>query len=110
MAFGMVADTIDYGEWKTGVRTVGMGNAAVSAAQKLGLGIGQVALGIFLDMGGYVGGAEVRSASAKAAISFFYNWLPVAMIVVTFIIMLFCIALFYFPCSVIRKFCFKFVK
>lgn len=35
MAFGMVSDTIEYGEWKNGVVTVGMGNAGVSAAQKL---------------------------------------------------------------------------
>lgn len=89
MAFGMVADTLEYGEWKTGVKTVGMGNAAISAAQKLGLGIGQVALGFILGAGGYIEGAEAQGESAKAAISFLYNWLPVIMIVVTFIIMLF---------------------
>ncbi|MCD8053162.1 MAG: MFS transporter [Lachnospiraceae bacterium] len=88
MAFGMVADTLEYGEWKDGFKTVGMGNAAISAAQKLGLGIGQVVLGWVLAFGGYDGAAAVQSASAKAAISFLYNWLPVAMIVVTFIIML----------------------
>lgn len=89
MAFGMVADTIEYGEWKTGVRTVGMGNAAISAAQKLGLGIGQVVLGWILAFGGYDGAAAVQTDAAKSAISFLYNWLPVAMIVVCFVIMLF---------------------
>lgn len=88
MAFGMVADTLEYGEWKDGFKVVGMGNAAISAAQKLGLGIGQVALGWILDFGGYDGTVAVQSDSAKAAISFLYNWLPVGMIVVTFIIML----------------------
>ncbi len=88
MAFGMVADTLEYGEWKDGFKVVGMGNAAISAAQKLGLGIGQVVLGWVLDFGGYSGEAAVQSDSAKAAISFIYNWLPVGMIVVTFIIML----------------------
>ena len=89
MAFGMVADTLEYGEWKDGFKTVGMGNAAISAAQKLGLGIGQVVLGWILAFGGYDGAAAVQSESAKQAITFLYNWLPVAMIVVTFIIMLF---------------------
>lgn len=89
MAFGMVADTLEYGEWKTGVRAVGMGNAAISAAQKLGLGLGQVALGIILDAGGYVGGAEAQSASAKAAISFMYNWLPVIVIGIAAVVMAF---------------------
>lgn len=88
MAFGMVADTLEYGEWKDGFKTVGMGNAAISAAQKLGLGIGQVVMGWILEFGGYEGAAAVQTESAKAAISFMYNWLPVAMIVVTFIIML----------------------
>lgn len=88
MAFGMVADTLEYGEWKDGFKTVGMGNAAISAAQKLGLGIGQVVLGWILAFGGYDGAAASQSESAKAAISFMYNWLPVGMIVVTFIIML----------------------
>lgn len=88
MAFGMVADTLEYGEWKDGFKTVGMGNAAISAAQKLGLGIGQVVLGFILDFGGYDGTVSVQSDSAKAAISVIYNWLPVGMIVVTFVIML----------------------
>lgn len=88
MAFGMVADTLEYGEWKDGFKTVGMGNAAISAAQKLGLGIGQVVLGWILDFGGYSGEVTSQSESAKAAISVIYNWLPVGMIVVTFIIML----------------------
>ena len=88
MAFGMVADTLEYGEWKDGFKTVGMGNAAISAAQKLGLGIGQVVLGVILDIGGYDGTVTAQSESAKAAISVIYNWLPVALIVVTFFIML----------------------
>lgn len=88
MAFGMVADTLEYGEWKDGFKTVGMGNAAISAAQKLGLGIGQVVLGIILDFGGYDGSLPAQSDSAKAAITFLYNWLPAIMIVVTFVIML----------------------
>ena len=55
----------------------------------LGLGIGQVVLGWILAFGGYDGSLAVQSESAKQAITFLYNWLPVGMIVVTFIIMLF---------------------
>lgn len=51
-------------------------------------GIGQVVLGRILALGGYDGTATVQSEAAKAAISFIYNWLPIAMIVVTFLIML----------------------
>jgi GPH family glycoside/pentoside/hexuronide:cation symporter len=89
MAFGMVADTLEYGLWKTGVKTVGMGNAAISAAQKLGLGIGQVVLGAILSFGGYDGAAAAQTDAAKNAISFLYNWLPAGMLVICFIVMLF---------------------
>ena len=89
MAFGLVADTLEYGQWKDGIKPVGMGNAAISASQKLGLGLGQVALGAILSFGGYDGSLATQSGSAKAAISFLYNWLPAIMIAVTFVIMLF---------------------
>lgn len=89
MAFGMVADTIEYGEWKTGVKTVGMGNAAISAAQKLGLGIGQAAMGWILAAGKFDATLPVQPESAKFAITFLYNWLPVILIAVCFVIMLF---------------------
>jgi GPH family glycoside/pentoside/hexuronide:cation symporter len=90
MAFGMVADTLEYGEWKDGFKAVGMGNAAISAAQKLGLGLGQVALGIILAFGGYVNGSTTgQPESAKQAISFLYNWLPAIMLIAAIIIMLF---------------------
>lgn len=88
MAFGMVADTLDYGEWKDGIKPIGMGNAAISAAQKLGLGIGQVVLGAILSIGGYDGSLAVQSDSAKMAISFFYNWLPAILVGITAIVML----------------------
>lgn len=48
MALGMVADTITYGQLKSGINTVGMGNAGISAAQKIGLGLGMA--GIWLGI------------------------------------------------------------
>ena len=44
MAMGMVADTITYSRLKSGIDPVGMGNAAMSASQKLGLGLGTAVL------------------------------------------------------------------
>ena len=46
-------------------------------------------LGWILSFGGYDGATAVQTESAKAAITFLYNWLPAGMILVTFIIMLF---------------------
>lgn len=75
--------------WKTGVKTVGMGNAAISAAQKLGLGIGQAAMGWILAAGKFDASLPSQPDSAKFAITFLYNWLPVILIVVCFFVMLF---------------------
>ena len=52
MALGMVADTVTYGKLKTGIDTVGMGNAGISAAQKIGLGLGQAIFGWVLAAAG----------------------------------------------------------
>ena len=35
----MVADVIDYGEWKTGVRLDGLTNSATSFGMKVGAGL-----------------------------------------------------------------------
>lgn len=89
MAFGMVSDTIDYGEWKTGIRVVGMGNAGVTTAQKLGLGFGQAVMGWILAAGGFNGALAVQSESAQNAISFCYNWIPVICMGLCSVIMFF---------------------
>ena len=89
MAFGMVSDTIEYGEWKTGVVAVGMGNAGVSTAQKLGLGLGQAVMGWILAAGGFDAAKAVQSAGAQSAISFCSNWIPVICVALCSVLMLF---------------------
>lgn len=89
MAFGMVSDTIEYGRYKNGIEAVGMGNAGVSTAQKLGLGLGQAVLGWVLAGAGFDAKLPEQAASAQTAISFCYNWIPVACIVLCSILMLF---------------------
>jgi GPH family glycoside/pentoside/hexuronide:cation symporter len=51
--WSMVPDTVEYGEWKTGVRAEGAIYGLVSLIQKLGLGFGIGLLGILLDIAGY---------------------------------------------------------
>lgn len=89
MAFGMVSDTIEYGEYKNGVLAVGMGNAGITTAQKLGLGLGQAALGWILAGAHFDAIQQVQTATAQTAISFCYNWIPVICIVLCSILMLF---------------------
>ncbi|MBQ9616824.1 MAG: MFS transporter [Oscillibacter sp.] len=89
MAFGMVSDTIDYGEWKTGLRLVGMGNGGPSMAQKLGLGLGQAVMGWILAGVGFDETLPAQGPTALAGISFVYNWIPVICVSLCFVLMLF---------------------
>lgn len=75
--FAMLADTIEYGEWKTGVRNEGLVYSAGSFGTKAGTGFGTAVLGWSLTLGGYVGGQEVISDSASSTIVFLFVWLPI---------------------------------
>lgn len=74
--WAMVSDTIDYGEWKTGVRTEGLVNSACSFGYKIGNGIGSALLGLILEIGGYAGEAAQQTASALASIKLCFVWIP----------------------------------
>ncbi|GFI68379.1 isoprimeverose transporter [Lachnospiraceae bacterium] len=87
--WAMVSDTIDYGEWKTGVRTEGLVNSACSFGYKIGNGIGSALLGLILEIGGYVGEAAQQTSSALASIRICFIWIPVAVYITGLVIMKF---------------------
>ncbi len=87
--WAMVSDTIDYGEWKTGVRTEGLVNSACSFGYKIGNGIGSALLGLILEIGGYVGEAAVQTASALTSIRICFVWIPIGVYVIGLVIMKF---------------------
>lgn len=92
MALGMVGDTITYGKLKTGIDTVGMGNAGISAAQKIGLGLGQAVFGWGLTAAGMDGTLDAQGIaqpeSVTTAINFMYGWLPAVMAGIMFVLFL----------------------
>ena len=92
MAMGLVADSITYGELKTGVNAVGMGNAGASAAQKLGLGLGTAIFGWVLSAAGFKGEYDVQGIpqpdTVATAIKFMYNWVPMIMCAIIFLVFL----------------------
>lgn len=87
--WAMVSDTIDYGEWKTGVRTEGLVNSACSFGYKIGNGIGSALLGLILEIGGYVGEAAAQTASALMSIKVCFVWIPIAVYLTGLLIMKF---------------------
>lgn len=89
MAMGIVADTILYGQLKTGINAVGMGNAGTSAAQKIGLGFGQAVFGWVLSGAGFDAALDAQGIAQPetviTAIKFMYNYIPTIMCFLVFI-------------------------
>jgi GPH family glycoside/pentoside/hexuronide:cation symporter len=72
----MRADTVEYGEWKSGVRNEGMIYSGASFGGKVGSGLGGAILAWLLASGGYVGGAETQATAALEAIKAAFIILP----------------------------------
>lgn len=89
MIYGMIADTIDYGEWKDNIKCVGMGNAACSFSMKVGNALGTAILGWILTFGGFDANQAVQSASALRAISVSFIIVPAILLALNFAVMIF---------------------
>ncbi len=76
--FAMVADTIEYGEWKFGIRTEGLTFGGIALATKA-IGLGNAAIGFILGRTGYVAGAVTQSASALRAIKLMFLQIPLVL-------------------------------
>ena len=74
--FAMTADVVDYGEWKTGVRSEGLINSCTSFGMKVGIGLGSAVGAGIMAMGGYLEGtdAALQPASAIVSIKFEYGY------------------------------------
>jgi glucuronide carrier protein len=86
--WALEADTVEYGEWKTGVRTEGTTYAMFSFTRKLGQALGGAAAAYTLGFGGYVSGKNaVESASAVHAVKLAAGFVPAAFVVLALLIM-----------------------
>lgn len=76
MPFSVLSDSVDYGEWKTGVRAAGLLTAIGAAfCLKAGAGLGGAIPLWIMGICGYVPNAEQTAASLKG-IEFGVIWLP----------------------------------
>lgn len=87
-AVAMNADTLDYSEWKSGIRAAGMGTAVIGFSQKAGTGLGAAIMGYVLNMGGFDGTAAIQADSALTAVKATYTYIPLAIYTVIFLLML----------------------
>jgi glycoside/pentoside/hexuronide:cation symporter, GPH family len=77
----LLADTVEYGEWKTGARTEGLIFSGVSLASKIGSGFSGAVIGWALAMGGYVGGLNTQSEAAITAIKVLFIGFPLVLVI-----------------------------
>ena len=88
--FAMVADVIDYGEWKTGVRLDGMTNSVTSFGMKVGAGIGSAIVGWGLAWAAYDGKLTAQTAVTVSGIKTVFTMVPAILIVVGIVALFFC--------------------
>ena len=82
LMWALEADTVEYGEWKTGVRTEGITYALFSFTRKFGQAVGGAMAAFVIGVGGYVGGVATQSESAENAIRFASGLVPAIFLVI----------------------------
>ena len=75
VCFGLVSDSIEYGDWKLGRRQEGIAASMLSFGVKLSTAISGSAGVLLLAAAGYVAGAE-QTAAAKQGINIVVNMVP----------------------------------
>lgn len=89
MIFTMIADSIEYGQWKTGLRTAGAIQSATTSGQKFGQGIGSALIGFIMESNGYNGDIAVQSSHTLSTISNLFIYGVTILGVLMIIILLF---------------------
>ncbi|MEE0154781.1 MAG: MFS transporter [Agathobaculum butyriciproducens] len=89
VVFSFIADSVEYGQYKTHLRLEGLIYSAASVGSKLGGGLMSAAFGWILGWAGYDGLLEVQSATTIHTISALFVWGPIIVWGVTAIILLF---------------------
>ena len=89
LVWALEADTVEYGEWKTGVRAEGITYALFSFTRKTGQAVGGALAAFSLAWGGYAAGAGVQTAQAELGIRAGAGLIPVIAAVLAIVVMIF---------------------
>jgi glucuronide carrier protein len=80
LVFALQADTVEYGEWKSGIRAEGASYAILSFTRKAGQGIGGAAAAYTIGFGGYASGASAQTDAAVASIKIAAGVVPAVVV------------------------------
>jgi glucuronide carrier protein len=89
VVWALEADTVEYGEWKTGVRSEGIIYSLFSFTRKTGQAIGGALAGYAIAWGGYNGHAAQQSAQAVLGIQIAAGLIPAVLAIAAGVIMFF---------------------
>lgn len=78
--FAMVADTIEYGQWKTGIRIQGILYSSTTFGSRVGSGVGAAAASWLLAAVGFDGMLQVQSENAIRMLKVEFVYLPIIFI------------------------------
>lgn len=88
--FALLADTIDYGEWRTGLRIEGILFSAGTLGQTLGMGLGTASVGWILGAAGFVsGGSTPQSETVIKTIEFLFIFFPLILAALNLVLLWF---------------------
>ncbi|MCC2593934.1 glycoside-pentoside-hexuronide (GPH):cation symporter [Tessaracoccus sp. OS52] len=88
LMFSMQADTVDYGEWKTGLRSEGGSYSILSFIRKTGQGVGGWGGAAIIGAFGYVAQAEAQDATAQQGIRLATGLVPALLAVAAAVVMI----------------------
>ena len=86
-AFTMIAETVDYNEWKFGARHEGLLSSGISLSTKVGMAIGTAGFAYTLGEAGYI--AEAVTDTAREAIRWAYYGSAVVLLALQVAVVLF---------------------
>jgi glucuronide carrier protein len=87
--WALAADTVEYGEWRTGVRVEGLTYSFYSFARKCGQALGGSMPAFLLAASGYVPNLATQSEAARLSIQQAVAFVPAIAFMLAFVLMLF---------------------
>lgn len=86
--WSMLPDTIEYGEWKTGIRTESSLYGFMTFAQKGAIGISALILGIILTNIGFIPN-ETQSQEMLDSLKMVMSWVPISGVILSLVMVIF---------------------
>ena len=86
--WSMLPDTVEYGEWKSGIRTESSLYGFMTFAQKSSIAVAALILGFLLSGIGFEPN-QIQSEETISGIKFMMSWIPICGIIISLVLMYF---------------------